>query len=159
MPADLAFLAVGNPRDSSWPDALSGLPATVQFLGNYVDHSVANAAGATPGSELLALVGVPRPGGFRLRIDQAKLPKADDLRAVLFPSVLAAMVDDRGLRIVLREAIPFACFGTESNLKIKAGTGGLDEKLKARRQVRPGRLTVARRTRGDPPLVGRRRMR
>jgi hypothetical protein len=138
LPADLAFLAVGNPRDSSWPDAIAGLPATVQFLGNYVDHSVANAAATSPGSDLLALVGVPRPGGFRLRIDQAKSPKADDLRAALFPSVLAATVDDRGLRIVLREAIPFACFGTESNFKIKAGTGGLHEKLKVDVKFGPG---------------------
>jgi hypothetical protein len=138
LPADLTLLVVGNPLDSSWPDAIAGLPAIVQYLGNFVDSSVAENAVASPGSEFLVMLGVPRPGGFRLRIDRAKTPRADDLRAALFPSVLAATVDDRGLRVVLREAFPLACFGTESNLKMKAGNQGLNEKLKVDVKFGPG---------------------
>jgi hypothetical protein len=138
LPADLVFLCVGNPRDSSWPVTIANIPAYAQFLGNYVDHSMADAAATSPGSELLGLLGVPRPGGFRLRIDRAKTPNADDLRAALFPSVLAATVDDRGLRIVLREAFPFACFGAESNYKINVGNKGRNENLKVSVKFGPG---------------------
>ena len=138
MPANLTLLIVGNPRDSSWPDAIAGLPAIVQYLGNFVDPSLAEDAAASPGSAFLVMLGVPRPGGFRLRIDRAKTPRAEDLRAVLFPSVLAMTVDDRGLRVVLREAFPLACFGTESNLKMKAGNAGLGEKLKVDVKFGPG---------------------
>jgi hypothetical protein len=39
---------------------------------------------------------------------------ADALRALLFPSVLAALVDDHGLRLITLEALPIACLKTES---------------------------------------------
>jgi hypothetical protein len=123
LPTDLTSLSVGNPRDSTWPELIANLPKYVQYLGNFVDISEPEAAAAPPTSGLLTLLGVPRAGGFRVRIDPRKVPKADDLRALLFPSVLATVVDDRGLRFISRESIPFACLGAESNMGLAPGKG------------------------------------
>jgi hypothetical protein len=123
LPTDLTSLSVGNPRDSSWPELIANLPKYVQYLGNFVDISEPEPPAAPPTSGLLTLLGVPRAGGFRVRIDPRKVPKADDLRAMLFPSVLATTVDDRGLRFISRESIPFACLGAESNMSLPPGKG------------------------------------
>jgi hypothetical protein len=123
LPPGLTSLSVGNPSDSSWPELVANLPKYVQFLGNFVDVPDTEAVAAPPGSELLTLLGVPRAGGFRVRIDPSKVPRAIDIRALLFPSVLATAVDDRGLRFISREAIPFACLGAESNTSRVLGKG------------------------------------
>ena len=62
LPTDLAFLWIGNPHDSSWPDVLSDMPAMVQFLGNFLDSG---EAAADPSQIARLMLGVPRPGGFR----------------------------------------------------------------------------------------------
>ena len=49
LPADLAFLWIGNPNDSSWPQTLAGFPAMVQFLGNFADFGDAPAGTTRPG--------------------------------------------------------------------------------------------------------------
>ncbi len=121
LPTDLTFLWIGNPSDSSWPETLAGFPAIVQYLGNLADYATQGGGDGT--SEVRALLGIPRPGGFRLRIDRSKLADSADIQARLFPSVLAASVDDRGLRILSREALPFGCFGTDTDFKIKLGSG------------------------------------
>ena len=41
-----------------------------------------------------------------LKVDPAKLPKAEDLKALLFPATLAVATDDQSVRIVTREAFP-----------------------------------------------------
>ena len=115
MPDRLTFLAVGDPRDSVWPNAIAHLPSTVQFFSTFLGFDTdTDAAGA---GELLAVLGIPRPGGFRFRIDPSKIPTADQIRPYLFPSVLAATSDDRGFRVILREAVPLACFGNEVDVK------------------------------------------
>jgi hypothetical protein len=43
-----------------------------------------------------------------------KVHKADALKALLFPSVLAVIVEDRGLRVITLEALPIGCLRTES---------------------------------------------
>ena len=62
--------------------------------------------------------GLPRPGtgagrlGLGRRLDDRaqgrppKLPKAEDLKALLFPATLAIATDDQSVRIVTREAFP-----------------------------------------------------
>jgi hypothetical protein len=65
----------------------------------------------------LDLIGVPRPGGFHVKIDRSQTPRADDLRPFLFPSVLAATVDERGYRLISRGAFPFALLGNEAEIK------------------------------------------
>ena len=49
---------------------------------------------ASPWS-FLDLIGVPRPGGFQVKIDRSQIPKAEDLCPFLLPSVVATSVDER----------------------------------------------------------------
>jgi hypothetical protein len=116
LPEKLSLLIVGNPRDSVWPAVIAGFPAKaspfVQMffglpLGALPDEEEA------PASDLLGLLGVPRPQSIKRRADHSKLPTADELRARLFPSVIAAIVDDRNFRLIALEAVPFACLGPE----------------------------------------------
>ena len=113
LPAGVTSLSVGDVRDSSWPEAIATLPRTVQYLGNLLGASDAVAAAPAPGAAALAMLGVPAPGGFRIKIDPAKVPRAGQVRALLFPSVLATVVDDRGIRFIGAEALPFACIGSK----------------------------------------------
>ena len=46
-----------------------------------------------------------RPG-FNIRIDPDKLPRADQLRPLLFPASTAVTVDDQGINFLQREAVP-----------------------------------------------------
>jgi hypothetical protein len=58
--------------------------------------------------------GPQSPGGSRsaedamvqLKVDPAKLPKAEDLKVLMFPTTLAVAADERTIRIVTREAFP-----------------------------------------------------
>ncbi len=131
MPAKLTFLVVGDHRDSAVPGLIAGLPVLVQLLS--AGLSDLDRPDAAMSADLLSLAGIPRAGGFRLRIDPDKIPKAQDLMSHLFPSVLAASVDDAGLRFIAREAIPFACAGHGSYLKSTVkwnGAKGLKRNLK-----------------------------
>jgi hypothetical protein len=119
LPTTVTSLSIGNPRDSVWPGRVATLPSTVQFIGTSFGFfgPGTDEAKVTPASEVLALFGVPRPGGFRIRINPAKVPKADAIQDLLFPSVMATSVDDRGIRIIIREAIPLGCFPLDSSIK------------------------------------------
>jgi hypothetical protein len=89
LPANVAYLNVGNPRDSFWPDAIGNFP------------------------ELLAPLKGNREWIKPVSPEEAarafKVPKVDDLRALLFPSVLAAIVDDHNFRVISLEALPIGC--------------------------------------------------
>jgi hypothetical protein len=100
---------------------IAQLPATVQTLSAMLG-SVGDTDSPVVAS-LLGAIGVPPPGAFRVRIDPASIPKAEQLRPFLFPSVLAATVDDRGFRLIGREAFPFACLGYTNTLKVSLGLG------------------------------------
>jgi hypothetical protein len=131
LPDRLTFLCVGDHRDSAVPELIASLPGLVQLLSaglSDLDHPDAGMS-----ADLLSLVGIPRAGGFRLRIDPDRIPKARELESHLFPSVLAAGVDDAGLRFIAREAFPFACAGRGSYLKSSvkwSGAKGLKRDLK-----------------------------
>jgi hypothetical protein len=130
LPDRLTLLIVGDHRESAWPDALARLPAMVQSLSAMLG-GFAGADPSTPAG-LLSVFGIPGPGAFRLRIDPARIPKAEQLRPYLFPSVLAATVDERGWRLISREAFPLACFGDSAALKSSAEwtkAKGLDRKV------------------------------
>jgi hypothetical protein len=118
LPATITSLSVGDPGDSSWPEAIATLPNTVQRWATALGLFDADAGEPSPTSEILALFGVPGPGAFRLRIDSAKVPKAEQLRTFLFPSVLATSVDDHGIRFIGAEAFPLACIGYNSKGRI-----------------------------------------
>src|SRR5262249_55845118 len=104
LPAKLTALSVADPRDSSWPENLELLPKLVQYV------AAASRAFKEDGrTTALAIAGLPDQGGFRLRINPEQVPKADAIRAELFPSVLATLVDDRGLRLIARGPLPLGC--------------------------------------------------
>lgn len=111
----MTFFSLGDPRNSAWPDALAHMPGTVQYLIGLVELSAGE--GEPDSSAALTLIGIPRRGAFRLRLGPSSLPKAKDLRSHLFPSILAATTDARGLRIILREAFPLACVPMDVNVK------------------------------------------
>jgi hypothetical protein len=123
LPDRLNFLAVVDHRDSAVPEAIAGLPATVQSLAAILtlDDAPADAPAA---ASILSLFGIPRPGGFRVRIPPSKLPTAEQLRSHLFPSVIATTVDEHGFRVLAREAFPFVCLGNPGSLKPTIKLGG-----------------------------------
>ena len=124
-------MPVGDSRDSIVPALIAGLPRYVQLLSDGLGD-LEQADAATP-ADILTMVGVPRPGAFRVRISAGQIPRAEDLRAHLFPSVLAAAVDGKGIRFILREAFPLACAGNRAELKSSlkwTGGKGLKRDLK-----------------------------
>jgi hypothetical protein len=60
------------------------------------------------------------------------MPKADQIRELLFPSVLATTVDDRGIRFLGREALPFACL--KADVAVKSDFD-VENALPARKEV------------------------
>ena len=128
LPEELTLLVISDSRDSWLPDAIAHLPRTVQSLSNLV--SVGFASETSPADFLLAGLGLPRPGGFRVRIDPALVPRAGDVRPYLFPSLCAATVDDRGLRIIIREALPLASAHLDSAMSWDTKLGQGDSKVK-----------------------------
>jgi hypothetical protein len=57
----------------------------------------------------------PAAGQVVFQIDPAKMPKADALKAFLFPGYMALSADDREIRLVTREAFPDVGSGGPSN--------------------------------------------
>lgn len=112
LPETLTFLSVGDPKDSAWPGLIANLPVLVQTMGSALDDSDAPST-----SNVLAGLGISRPGGFRVRVDPDQVPRADDLRAPLFPGVVAVAGLDGGFRLVSREAFPFTCLGGTLSLQ------------------------------------------
>ena len=131
LPEKLTLLSVGDSRDSAVPETISQLPSIVQLLMTWLGGMEDPNAGA--GSDFLTLLGIPGPGSFRVRIDPARIPRPEALRSHLFPSVLAAAVDDRGIRFIGREAFPFACAGNGTYVKSSvkwSNSKGLDRDIK-----------------------------
>jgi hypothetical protein len=50
--------------------------------------------------------GLPQDAMIQLKVDPAKLPKAEELKALMFPGTLAVVVDDQSVRFVSRESFP-----------------------------------------------------
>lgn len=105
LPAELTSLSVGDPADSHWPTLMAHLPKVVE--------SAAALLNGPQLGEFSTFLGLARPGEFRLHIDADQVPTAKALQEHLFPSVVATTVDERGFRLIAREAIPLACAGPE----------------------------------------------
>jgi prepilin-type processing-associated H-X9-DG protein len=99
LPANLILLSVNNPRDSLYPELLSNLPSLIQMFAMV-------AANDRPGGRRPGLGRLLPAEGFRIQIDPATIPPADDLRRHLFPGSFGVSVDDQGIRITSREAFP-----------------------------------------------------
>lgn len=116
LPRKLTLLSVGDPEESNVPGLIEHLPRLVQVLGTSLELETLKEEDGEESGDLLTWLGVPGRGSFRVRIDPARLPTLKALEAQLFPSVLAAAMDDRGLRFIAREAFPLGCVGAGSYL-------------------------------------------
>ena len=114
LPGDLTFLAVADHRDSHVPRWIAGLPSLTQLLVNLSQEE--DLDNASPWS-LLDIFCLPSPGRFHVKFDRRRIPEPDDLRPFLFPSVLAATVDERGYRFISRGAFPLALLMNEASIK------------------------------------------
>jgi hypothetical protein len=120
LPNDLTFLAVVDHRDSRFLAKVQGLPWVAQFLANMsLDDDHGNASGWC----FLDLLGIPRPRAFNASVEREKRPRADDLRPFLFPSVVAATADERGYRLITREACPAALLLNDATVRFNIFTG------------------------------------
>ena len=122
LPANVSFLSVGNPRDSSWPEAIVNLPSTAgpfveKFL--HVDLGIDPPAARAP--DLLDALGVPKNVAGR------SSPRVEELRALIHPSVVAVSVEERLVRVISLEALPLACLGFEAHFEPQ---GNMDVKQK-----------------------------
>jgi prepilin-type processing-associated H-X9-DG protein len=91
LPANLVFLSISDPRESM-PGLIENVPTMIQ-QANAVLRQAERQAGR-PG------------GGVSLKVDPDQVPRAAELRRLLFPASAALAVDDQGVSLVLREPIP-----------------------------------------------------
>jgi hypothetical protein len=126
LPATLALLCVGNPRDSFWPEALitfrESAPA---FVSKFLNLNNGIGAGSNPPADLLELLGVPKNA-------RAASTRGKELRSLIHPSVLAASVEGQSFRVIAFEALPLGCLGFET-------TWSPDGAMKVEIRFRPGR--------------------
>ena len=94
LPANLVYLRIADPRETM-PAIIESLPKLAQTLNAQIAQSQ-RMPGGRPGA----------PGTPVLRIDAAKLPRADELITRLFPSSTALVVDSQGASLIAREPIP-----------------------------------------------------
>ncbi len=59
-----------------------------------------------PAPNTSAAAGGSQDAMIQLKVDPAKLPKAEELKALMFPATLAVVVDDTSIRLVSRESFP-----------------------------------------------------
>jgi prepilin-type processing-associated H-X9-DG protein len=87
LPSKLVLLNVNDPRESM-PTLVENLPN----LAAQLNQAIQQAGG--PGA------------GFSLRIDPEQVPKASELRRLLFPASMGLVVDAQGVSLVAREPVP-----------------------------------------------------
>ena len=89
LPANMLVLNVGDPR-GSLPEVMANLPSLLVYANLALGQQK-------------RLVGKP----FTLiTLDAAKVPRADAIRATLFPSSMAVSLDAKGLSVTTRDAVP-----------------------------------------------------
>ncbi len=102
---------MSDPDLCTLPKWIAGLPGTIRYFqtGAMLAEDLRNKTCWS----LLELTGVPKPGQVRLPRDRKHIPTEAELRRYVFPSVLAATVDDRGYRVIHRQPLPFAGLTSE----------------------------------------------
>ncbi len=101
LPGNLVMLYVNDPRDYL-PAVVNSMPQLVQMLNQYMGQFQRFGA----------------PAGAAIQVDIAKVPSIDDVKQRLFPSSFAIAVDDSGVRIVAREALPSIYSPTTSGVLV-----------------------------------------
>jgi prepilin-type processing-associated H-X9-DG protein len=89
LPQNLLMLAIIDSRETL-PVMIENLPQIVQALNTQLANSVQQGRGPA----------------FNLRLDPDKLPRADQIRPLLFPASTAVTVDPQGINFLQREAVP-----------------------------------------------------
>ena len=126
LPEKLSLLIVGNPRDSFWSEAIADFPSKAgPFLSMFLGLPAGALTAEPQATDLLGLLGVKR----------AKAPTAGEILDQLYPSVIAAIVDDRSFRFIAIEALPFAFLGPELKYDEKGPSKEIDIDFK----FRPGK--------------------
>lgn len=124
LPARVGFLRVGNPRDSFWPGLIAHLPdAAGPFLASFVGIDPGDEDEGEQPAGVIEPLGLSRRRGFRVRVDRSRLPTPDEVRAHIFPSLLAATADDQGVRVIDLEALRWSCVGLGAKYGDAAGAG------------------------------------
>ena len=91
----------GGPRGGmsfSMP-GMSGRPG-------YPGGSGGSGPPGAPAPNTSAAAGGSQDAMIQLKVDPAKLPKAEELKALMFPATMAVVVDDTSIRLVSRESFP-----------------------------------------------------
>ncbi|QEH34235.1 hypothetical protein OJF2_27700 [Aquisphaera giovannonii] len=90
--APAGYPGSGGQRPPGYPGAGGQAPAGYPGSGGPQPGGAGNAGGA--------------PAMMEIKVDPSKLPKAEDLKALMFPGTCAVSVDDKSIRIVIRESFP-----------------------------------------------------
>ncbi len=90
IPHNLIMLVMTDPR-ATMPAVIESLPTIAQAMNAQIAQRHA------PGS--------PGPD-FQIQIDASKLPRADQLRPLLFPASTSVTVSDQGIELLQREPVP-----------------------------------------------------
>jgi prepilin-type processing-associated H-X9-DG protein len=101
IPHNLVMLVMTDPRETM-PAVIENLPAIVQALNTQIAQS---------------LRGAPDQA-FNLQINASKLPRAEQLRPLLFPASTSLSVDAQGIQILQREPTPSLTSPTTSGVLV-----------------------------------------
>ena len=101
IPNNLVMLLITDPRETM-PTVIENLPAIAQAFNTQMGQ----ARRGRDGPEL------------NLRVDPQKLPRADQLRPLLFPASTSLTVDAQGIQVLQREALPSLTSPTSSGILV-----------------------------------------
>ena len=112
LPSKLKFLSSADPKDTT-PAILASMPAKLQSGINTMILQLKAMGGPMPAAPPAGVSNPPGaakpadgPATIVLLVDAAKLPKADAIKALLYPTVVSTSVDEGGLTFVSRAAFP-----------------------------------------------------
>ena len=152
MPENWQIPGRWRPANSTWPTLLEQLPGEVQLLATVfggIGDDQASAGGALTGG-----AGHPASRGFRVRIIEAQIPRADQVRRNLFPSVMAGTVDDPRLPSHQPRSLSPGLYRRKSKHQLQIERDwrqGLSPERQAQAEcTRSGKLNPA-----DGPSIGR----
>ena len=98
-------MSFSMPGMSGRPGSLGGSgSAAMSGRPGFPGGSGGSGPPGAPAPNTSAAKGGSQDAMIQLKVDAAKLPKAEELKALMFPSTLAVVVDDTSIRLVSRES-------------------------------------------------------
>jgi hypothetical protein len=105
LPDRLVLLGVNDPRQSMMPELLVSLPNVLEYaIPRWVQGLSIMAPLPSPANN--GSDGDSQRPARKLAMDPQLFPEPETLRPFLFPSVHLLALDDRGIRLISREAFP-----------------------------------------------------